>query len=280
MRLTIVLLCSGLLCGWNAGILSAQNLTTPEGVLSMENKAIDDSEEARQAILDLYKGLRVTDVSDGMDWIGRPDVGVMRDYIRPLWTNSKTLAHVIVGFAVTTRYLPTDKVPPNPHPDGDYMPFQRMWYGTLTQAGWAKLLRPGDIVVIDANECDVGLMGSNNSMAWRRNGAVGVISNNGPRDTDEIIAMQFPVYSRKVNYGTNMGRVEIESWNRPINCGGVKVYPGDVVVADNDGVVVVPREHALEVGRIAKKIADGDQASRAKQADEMGLPRDKRIEKY
>ncbi len=157
------------------------------------------------------------------------------------------------------------------------MPYQKFWYGELAASYWAPSLRSGDVIVIDAHECNVGLMGSNNSMDWRLKGAVGVVTNNGPRDSDEITAMRFPVYCKQTNYGTNIGRTEIESWNRPINCGGVLVYPGDVVVADGDGVIVVPREKALEVGQVARKIYNEDETSRAKKYEALGLKRDERV---
>jgi regulator of RNase E activity RraA len=120
-------------------------------------------------------------------------------------------------------------------------------------------------------------MGSNNSMDWRIRGVVGVVTNDGPRDTDEIAAMGFPVHCATVNFGTNIGRTEIESWNRPINCGGALVYPGDVIVADGDGVIVVPRNRALEVGEIARQIHVQDEESRARKYEEMGLELDLRV---
>jgi regulator of RNase E activity RraA len=61
----------------------------------------------------------------------------------------------------------------------------------------------------------------------------------------------------------------IESYNFPVSCAGVLVYPGDLIVADGDGVIVVPREHALQVGRLAKEIMTGDQASRTQQLKEL-----------
>ena len=70
------------------------------------------------------------------------------------------------------------------------------------------------------------------------------------------------------------GRNEIESVNRPVVCGGVLVIPGDVVVADGDGVVVVPRAQAEEVAGYARKILDGDKAGRRELYRELGLPAD------
>lgn len=271
-RLIIAILAIASLPAWTP----AAESTRPEGVLHLQNKAFDDSDEARAELLELYKGLRVSDVGDAMDRVGLPDVGVMEDYMRPLWTDTENYTHVICGFAFTMRYLPTNRVAPNPHPDGDYMPFQRMWYGTLAGSFWKDSLRPGDVIVMDAHETRAGLMGSNNSMEWRVNGAVGVITNDGPRDVDEIIAMKYPTYCRRVNQGTNIARAELESWNRPVNCGGVMVYPGDMVVADGDGVVVVPRERALEVGRIARQIAEEDQKSRAEKFKLLQIEMDRR----
>jgi len=68
-----------------------------------------------------------------------------------------------------------------------------------------------------------------------------------------------------------------ESYNFPINCAGVLVYPGDVVVADGDGVIVVPREHALEVGRLAREINQGDEQSRREKFKRLGIPLDETV---
>ena len=62
--------------------------------------------------------------------------------------------------------------------------------------------------------------------------------------------------------------------NRPVVVGGVLVMPGDVIVADGDGVIVVPRAHALEVARYAHKVIDGDKQSRRNLYKELGLPED------
>jgi 4-hydroxy-4-methyl-2-oxoglutarate aldolase len=80
--------------------------------------------------------------------------------------------------------------------------------------------------------------------------------------------------------GIRPGRLIIESYNFPINCGGVLVYPGDLIVADGDGVIVVPREHALQVGELAREIMEGDQAGRAKRFKNLGIPFDETVRPY
>ena len=72
----------------------------------------------------------------------------------------------------------------------------------------------------------------------------------------------------------------IESYNFPISCAGVLVYPGDLIVADGDGVIVVPREHALEVGKLAREVMVGDQKSRLDRYQNLGIPLDETVEPY
>jgi len=121
---------------------------------------------------------------------------------------------------------------------------------------------------------DVGSIGSNNIMGWMVRGCVGVVTNATARDTDEIITEKVPLYFKRPGRGIRPGRNEIESINRPIVCGGVLVEPGDVIVADGDGVIVVPRAHAKEVAKYAKTILDGDKAGRRNLYKKLGLPPD------
>src|SRR5690606_34409780 len=97
-------------------------------------------------------------------------------------------------------------------------------------------------------------IGSYNILAWHRRGAVGVVTDGTARDTDEIIAEGVPLYFRGAARGIRPGRNEIESVNRPVVIGGVLVMPGDVVIADGDGVLVVPRGVAREVAEYAHGI--------------------------
>lgn len=272
-----------LLGGAAASRVSAPGLHTPEGVRLLENKSFDDSDEARQEILDLYRNLRVTDVCDGMDLIGLQDIGLMHNDIRPLWRDAEDFSHRFVGFAVTVRYVPTDVRVGQGSFDSveGYKKFKSEQYGRAPDP-WTAVAKPGDVVVMDTGGVhEGGNIGSNNSLGWVERGVVGVVTNGGARDTDEIVKVKKPpVYLRKGHStrGVRPGRMLTESYNFPINCGGVLVYPGDVVVADGDGVIVVPRRRALEVGKLAREVNEGDQASRGNRFKRLGLPPDETVE--
>jgi regulator of RNase E activity RraA len=87
-----------------------------------------------------------------------------------------------------------------------------------------------------------------------------------------------PLYFRRPGRGIRPGRNEIESVNRPIVCGGVLVVPGDVVVADGDGVLVVPRAVAADVAGYARRILEGDKEGRRRLYEKLGLPKDRSVE--
>ena len=183
--------------------------------------------------------------------------------------------HRIIGISVSVRY-----VPPNhpPAPAMETAPFDRwvgQWYNQLSSEPFVPLIRKGTALVIDdAPDSDVGSIGSNNIMGWKVRGCVGVVTNATARDTDEIITEKVPLYFRKPGRGIRPGRNEVESVNRPIVCGGVLAEPGDVIVADGDGVIVVPRAHAKEVAEYAKAILDGDKAGRRNLYKKLGLTLD------
>jgi 4-hydroxy-4-methyl-2-oxoglutarate aldolase len=157
----------------------------------------------------------------------------------------------------------------------DYDKWAGQWYNQKSSEPFVPLLRPGSALVIeDAADVDVGSIGSNNIMGWKLQGCVGVVTSATARDTDEIETQKMPLYYKKPGRGIRPGRNEVESVNRPIVCGGVTVMPGDVIVADGDGVIVVPRAHAEPVARYAQRILDGDKEGRRKLYQKLGLPED------
>jgi regulator of RNase E activity RraA len=225
-------------------------------------------------LLSLYRGLRVTDVCDGLDARGLIDTGTMDWQIRPLWRDVEGFSHRIYGLAHTVRFVPTSRVAPRPLPLDEYKDWKSDWYRRLAP-GPKEPIHAGEIIVIDAAEVgDVGFIGSNNAQGWINQGARGVVTNGGCRDTDELIRQRVPVYSRRIARGIRPGRLEWDAENVPLACGGVRVFPGDVIVADGDGVIVVPRAHAQVVAEIAREIALDDKQGRRKKYEEAGLEPD------
>ncbi|MFW6370428.1 MAG: RraA family protein, partial [Bacteroidota bacterium] len=163
----------------------------------------------------------------------------------------------------------------------DYKNWRDQWYTHLSGEPFIEDIRPGHVVIIDnEDDGDTGTTGSNNSMLWTRAGAVGIISAGGVRDTDEIIKQEIPLYMDydKRGRGIRPGRNELESYNEPIVVGGVYIHPGDVIVADGDGVIVVPRKKAVAVADAAREELTLDKAARKKLYEELGIPMDFTVE--
>jgi regulator of RNase E activity RraA len=233
------------------------------------------TEQQDQEVLKLFEGLRVADVSDGMDKVGLANVGLMSPEIHALWKDVKHYKHRFIGIAVTVRYVPTNKGFAPAMETAAFDKWVGKTYNEVTPEPFTPLLRPGTALVIDeAPDADVGSIGSNNIMGWKLRGCVGVVTNATARDTDEIATQEVPLYFRKPGRGIRPGRNEVESVNRPIECGGVLVRPGDVIVADGDGVIVVPREKAKEVAEYAQSILEGDKEGRRGLYKQLGLPED------
>src|SRR5579875_2901905 len=218
-------------------------------------------ERARQEILDLYRGLRVTDVSDGMDRLLLHDRGLVDREIRPLYRDLETFSHRIYGFAHTVRFLPTNR-PITPRTPAEMDEFISWWYRTISPGPVITEIQQGDVIVIDAADLEVGFIGSNNCLAWLNAGAVGVVTNGGARDTDELIKQKCPVYCRYIARTIRPGRLEYDRSHVPVNIGGALVRPGDLIVADGDGVIVVPIERAREVAELAWRVATADKQAR------------------
>jgi 4-hydroxy-4-methyl-2-oxoglutarate aldolase len=229
-------------------------------------------------LLELYNDLRVADVSDGMDMVGLPDQGLVDPAIHPSWVNYENMSHIIRGIALTARFVPTQKSD-RPEPEEDFASWEGDFYGAYTGEAFKPLIHKGVIIVLDdVEEKDIGSIGSNNVLRWKDRGAIGVVTDAASRDTDEVALEEFPLYLRKKGRGIRPGRNELESVNRPISIGGVLVCPGDVVVADGDGVIVVPRRVAAEVAKNAQEVLTSDKAGRKKLYEKLGIPLDQTVE--
>ena len=194
------------------------------GYLQAQSTDISDAE-----ILTLYDGLRVADVSDGLDFVGLLDNGLMHQRIEALWKDIDDLSHLFCGIAVTARYVPTNKVVKTPMEKEEFQQWEGNWYGQISSEPFVEHLKEGSVVVLDVHgDGDTGSVGSYNGLAWYAAGARGIVSNGGVRDTDELIKQKVPVYMDMMNRGRGIrpGRNEIESVQKPVSIGGVLVRPG------------------------------------------------------
>jgi 4-hydroxy-4-methyl-2-oxoglutarate aldolase len=136
----------------------------------------------------------------------------------------------------------------------------------------AEQIRPGDVVVVACTtDSTDGFFGELLATSFRARGAIGLVIDGGCRDLKELEAMGFPVFSRAVSARGTVKKT-LGSVNVPVVCAGVQVNPGDVVIADADGVVVVPREKAAEIGAASAAREHKEAINRARLAGgELGL---------
>lgn len=244
----------------------------------MDTPVYTDTEDQR--ILTLFKGLRVSDVVDGMDAVGLQNIGIMDSEIHPLWRDTEHFRHRFAGVAVTARYVPTQNPPAGKISIEAYDEWASNWYEKRSPEPFIPLIRKGTALVIeDAPNADAGTIGSYNILDWKSRGCVGVVTSAAARDTDEIILERIPLYLKKAGRGIRPGRNEIESVNRPVVCGSVLVIPGDIIVADGDGIVVVPRSQAEAVAKYARRIMEEDKAGRRDLYKKLGLKEDDSVKK-
>jgi regulator of RNase E activity RraA len=225
------------------------------------------TKKKRRELLKAYEDLRVADVRDGMDWHMMHHYGTLAPEIRPLYRTT------IFGIARTLRYLPY--IGPVPwHKPEDYRGWVGHYYKEVNPYPWMDDIEEGDVIMIDQSGIDVGLMGSENSMGGLERGARGYVTNGFVRDTDELIIQKCPFWSTGMSQKMVQGRSVYDAHNIPVAIGGVQVRPNDMVVADGDGVIVVPSEIALDVAKYAHGEHDKDKVARAKHYKTLGLQPD------
>ncbi|UOM34784.1 RraA family protein [Acuticoccus sp. I52.16.1] len=117
---------------------------------------------------------------------------------------------------------------------------------------------PGDVIVVANGGAPVSTWGGMASYAATVRGIEGLIVDGGVRDREEILEFGFPVFSRHVVPTPGKRRLKVEAIGEPIICAGVRVAPGDVIVADGSGVVVLPAEKAAEIAALAAGYAADD----------------------
>lgn len=226
------------------------------------------------ALAGRFKYLRTTDVVDALDSVGRQDLTLMDERIRPLWQGMR-----FWGPAVTLRALPANvRMPSLSATDALTARSHAIWFAEHGRLEIASAVRSGCVVVTATEGCpETGIWGSNNALDITAKGAVGVVTDGYARDTDELILQKTPVACRGRGRTIIPGRVTFAGVNEPVACGGVLVRPGDIIGCDGDGCVVVPVEVADEVVRIAKSILIADAMKRRQLYQRLGMPLDETV---
>jgi regulator of RNase E activity RraA len=222
--------------------------------------------------LRVARSVRTSDFSDALDSMGLQDRYQMDARIRPLFPGIR-----LAGVAHPMAYDFVDR----PLESMSYEEFARRQYARGPDGLWREAGSygaPDEVLVIDAKGSTAGILGSNNTLQARVNGTVGFVIDGACRDSYECVLQATPVFCTVRSPAHPMGRIRAVSDNEPITCAGVPVRAGDLVVADDDGVMVVPSEIADEASDRARRIQDADRPSRRDGYEKLGLPLDETVE--
>ncbi len=194
----------------------------------------------------------VCDILDGLGYRSQ----AMHQRLRPLLPDMRNCG--FIGRARTLRWMETDYV------------VQEDPYGLELEA--MDSLKPGDVVVHSSDYAGTNApWGELMSTIARRNGAVGCICDSQVRDCVRIIDLGFPVYYTGIRPLDSQGRARVMAIDVPVRCGEVLVHPGELVFADFDGIVVIPRSVEEQVLRLAQEKANKETASRQALLDGKSL---------
>lgn len=188
-------------------------------------------------------------VADCLDRAGLRNQ-VLAPRIRPIAREMR-----VAGYAATVRCIEVDEVPRS----------RADWYrGELASV---DALQPGDVVVVST--CRGSYWGELLATAATFRGARGVVADAYTRDTLALIELGFPTFTAGIHAADSLGRIDVDAYDVPVLCGEVEVRPGDLVLGDHDGVVIVPAARGAEIVAAAEEKMNGENLVRARLAEGM-----------
>ncbi len=196
------------------------------------------------AILSVFKDLATPAIANALDDVGFAGVMIGLGQVVP-----GTRA---VGRAVTIRQVTGSR--------GDFTS-EDFKVGHMIDAA-----APGEVLVIDNGGHCVSTWGGLATFAAKVKGIGGLVCDGGVRDQEEMLEHRFPVFTRHMTPLTGRTRLKVTGFNEIISCGGVRVAPGDVIVADGSGVCCIPAAHAEKVAALAHRYGADDKAAEAELA--------------
>jgi 5-oxopent-3-ene-1,2,5-tricarboxylate decarboxylase / 2-hydroxyhepta-2,4-diene-1,7-dioate isomerase len=178
-------------------------------------------------------------VSTATAWATLVRKGIRRPYMMGVKLLSVGEVGTMVGRARTLRYVPLRE---------DLLPYLREAGMENPQRAAIEAVEPGDVFVVDAmGSLEAATMGDILASRIKKRGAAGIVADGCVRDSPFIKRMGIPVYTRSVHPAANTSALLPLEHGGPIQCGGVTVLPGDVLLGDEEGVVVIPPAIAAEI---------------------------------
>jgi 4-hydroxy-4-methyl-2-oxoglutarate aldolase len=201
------------------------------------------------ALLERLEKLYVAVVADCLD---RVEVrsNVLAPNVRPLYPGA-----VVAGYALTVQVVEVDEIPRD----------RESWYRGELEAVDSQ--QPGDVMVVSS--CTGSFWGELLATASRFRGARGLVGDCYTRDSAALIEMRFPTFVAGTLAYDSLGRIDVAAVGVSIECAGVTVHPGDLVIGDDDGVAIIPRGVAEEVIRLAEEKVAGENLVRDRLAEGM-----------
>jgi 4-hydroxy-4-methyl-2-oxoglutarate aldolase len=206
-------------------------------------------DEKTRDLLERLERLHPAVLSDCLDRLGARD-RVLAPRIRPLDPGSR-----VVGRAHTVRCVPAAGVPADPAD----------WYRGELEA--VDSLQDGDVMVVST--CTASYWGELLATAASYRGARGIVADAYTRDTLTLVEMGFPTFVAGIHCADALGRIDVDAVGVEIECAGVRVAEGDLVLGDHDGVVVVPRALAPAAIAAAEEKVTGESLVRERLAEGM-----------